>query len=127
MTKFSIKEKIQKDGREVLGSEGKVVLVRHGSFYQRCHPCHLMKVFSESGVMVQAGDDDSSAFTADEDVDIDKTNTKTNNKKTSNNKTNNRNATKRNAELDDVDTSSEEETLITKWVQKPQVVSLLRQ
>ena len=51
------------------------------------------------------------AVIADEGVDIDKNNTKTTNKKTTNNKTNNRNATKRNAGLDDVDTSSEEETV----------------
>ena len=28
----------------VIGEEGKIVLVRHGSAYYRCHPCHLMKV-----------------------------------------------------------------------------------
>ena len=27
----------------VIGEEGKVVLIRHGSAYYRCHPCHLMK------------------------------------------------------------------------------------
>ena len=91
---------------KVLGSEGNVVLVRHGSFYQRCHPCHLMKVLSESAVMEQAGDDVTNAIAADEDVDIDTTNTKTNNTKT-----NNRNDTKRNVELDDDDTSSDEETV----------------
>ena len=29
----------------VIGEEGKIVLVRHGSAYYRCHPCHLMKVY----------------------------------------------------------------------------------
>ena len=28
----------------VIGEEGKIVLVRHGTAYYRCHPCHLMKV-----------------------------------------------------------------------------------
>ena len=28
----------------VIGGEEKIVLVRHGTAYYRCHPCHLMKV-----------------------------------------------------------------------------------
>ena len=28
----------------VIGEEGKIVLIRHGNAYYRCHPCHLMKV-----------------------------------------------------------------------------------
>ena len=28
----------------VIGQEGKIVLIRHGTAYYRCHPCHLMKV-----------------------------------------------------------------------------------
>ena len=28
----------------MIGEEGKIVLVRHGTAYYRCHPCHLMKV-----------------------------------------------------------------------------------
>ena len=32
----------------VIGEEGKIVLIRHGSAYYRCHPCHLMKVLSRS-------------------------------------------------------------------------------
>ena len=27
----------------VIGIDGKTVLVRHGAFYYRCHPCHVMK------------------------------------------------------------------------------------
>ena len=27
----------------VLGKEGNFVLIRHGSAFYRCHPCHLMK------------------------------------------------------------------------------------
>ena len=30
----------------VIGQEGKIVLIRHGSFYYRCHPCHIMKMHS---------------------------------------------------------------------------------
>ena len=33
----------------VIGEEGKIVLIRHGSAYYRCHPCHLMKVLKREG------------------------------------------------------------------------------
>ena len=32
----------------VIGEEGKIVLIRHGSAYYRCHPCHLMKVLNRN-------------------------------------------------------------------------------
>ena len=35
----------------VVGLEGKTVLVRHGSYYYRCHPCHIM---SEKPVSIEA-------------------------------------------------------------------------
>ena len=31
---------------KVIGQEGKIVLVRHGTAYYRCHPCHLMKAIA---------------------------------------------------------------------------------
>ena len=34
---------------KVLGKEGNFVLIRHGSAYYRCHPCHLIKENPETG------------------------------------------------------------------------------
>ena len=57
----------------VLGQEGNFVLVRHSSFYQRCHPCHLMKV-------VQGIPTDFSEVTAnDKDIEHDTNNDGSNN------------------------------------------------
>ena len=39
---------------KVLGKETNFVLVRHGSSYYRCHPCHLMKMSDhEQGTMIE--------------------------------------------------------------------------
>ena len=37
----------------VIGMEGKIVLLRHGSSYYRCHPCHLMKVLKRENTTQQ--------------------------------------------------------------------------
>ena len=52
----------------VIGEEGKIVLIRHGTAYYRCHPCHLMKVMRR-GV---EGDDKVSpaANIPSKDVDV---------------------------------------------------------
>ena len=40
---------------KVLGQDGNFVLIRHGSFYHRCHPCHLMKVVMGDASSESAG------------------------------------------------------------------------
>ena len=66
---------------KVIGQEGKIVLVRHGTGYYRCHPCHLMKAISalknssstqvrlkeSPGLSLSRTNDDSST---DEDRDL---------------------------------------------------------
>ena len=48
---FYRREKLQgwRGPAMVFGQEGKVVLIRHGSSYHRCHPCNLMKVHRTFG------------------------------------------------------------------------------
>lgn len=91
---------------KVLGSEGNFVLIRHGSFYQRCHPCHLMKVVDGASFEpVEEEESDRNAVSVAGNANEIRTDKNTTNRNNNDNNSNN------NLVLDGMDTSSDEETV----------------
>ena len=59
----------------VTGVDGKIILVRHGSAYYKCHPCHLMKVVQQERKSVE-GKHREETFKEKEEEIIDSTSKK---------------------------------------------------
>ena len=55
---------------KVIGQEGKIVLIRHGTAYYRCHPCQLMKADPESKKKEAVNRAASNIQEYDEETDI---------------------------------------------------------